>query len=160
MIQSSDFYYFAYGSNMSTERLKDRIGDCKVISGAILSNHDLLFNKYSNSDGTGKANISYSKEKSVHGVVYKLAKEQLDRLDLFEGAKLSPPHYTRENMEVQLYDGSKVEVITYVAHQNFTREGLVPSQEYLDWILNGLKENGIKEGDSIKKAALAIKQKN
>jgi gamma-glutamylcyclotransferase len=48
--------YFAYGSNMLTERLKARVPSTRPISPAILSDYDLRFHKRS-TDKSGKCDI-------------------------------------------------------------------------------------------------------
>ena len=48
--------YFAYGSNMLTERLKARVSSATPIGKANLSDHGLRFHKKSK-DGSGKCDI-------------------------------------------------------------------------------------------------------
>ena len=55
--------YFAYGSNMNPERMKQRIGWSPPSRGAVLQEYQLLFAKQSN-DG-GKANIRPLKGEAV-----------------------------------------------------------------------------------------------
>jgi hypothetical protein len=47
--------YFAYGSNMSTARLRQRMPSCKPLGTAVLSEHKLRFHKRS-TDQSGKCN--------------------------------------------------------------------------------------------------------
>ena len=75
--------YFAYGSNMNPERMKQRIGWSPPSRGAVLQDYQLMFDKQSN-DG-GKANIRPLKGEAVEGALYKLAEKDLLSLDGFEG---------------------------------------------------------------------------
>ena len=90
--------YFAYGSNMNPERMKQRIGWNPPSRGAVLQDYQLMFDKQSN-DG-GKANIRPLKGEAVEGVLYQLAEKDLLSLDGFEG--VSTGDYARENLEVSI----------------------------------------------------------
>jgi gamma-glutamylcyclotransferase len=68
------FKYFAYGSNMLTERLRSRGSSAIVVSRAMVRKYVLEFCKRS-ADGSGKATIVGSGKDGalVHGVVYEIA---------------------------------------------------------------------------------------
>ena len=57
MIQ--DILYFAYGSNMSSRRLKNRVESANVISTGILEKYKLKFHKISE-DGSGKCDAFFT----------------------------------------------------------------------------------------------------
>ena len=95
--------YFAYGSNMNPERMKQRIGWSPPSRGAVLQDYQLMFDKQSN-DG-GKANIRPLKGEAVEGVLYQLAEKDLLSLDGFEG--VSTGDYAREKMEVSINGDGK-----------------------------------------------------
>ena len=80
----STFLYFAYGSNMSERRLRDRVSSAKVIGTGVLQNYCLTFNKCS-SDGSGKCTIEPCKSGRVYGVLFEIKKKQEKCLDKVEG---------------------------------------------------------------------------
>ena len=103
--------YFAYGSNMNPERMKQRIGWSPPSRGAVLQDYQLMFDKQSN-DG-GKANIHPLKGESVEGVLYQLAEKDLLSLDGFEG--VSTGDYAREKLEVSINGDGKCLATAYIA---------------------------------------------
>lgn len=129
--------YFAYGSNMDVEQLKERfkkISDANfsVIGVVILPKYDFRFNKKSTVDGSGKANIISDQKSEVEGVIFELTNEQFEVLDEIEKG------YHRENMMVNLQKRYR-EVITYIADSKSLCEGLSPTEEYLEKITKGAK---------------------
>lgn len=133
--------YFAYGSNMSLKRLEDRIGTVKHQGVATLKDYTFLFNK-KGKDGSGKANIEPRAQEEVKGVIFELAYSQLSELDPFEGA---PAHYERKIVDVCDKQGNLVEVMTYVAREQWkSKKPLKPAQDYRDHILRGAQENRIQ----------------
>lgn len=76
--------YFAYGSNMSFDRIFKRCPHVKYLKTGCLNNWEFLFNK-EKMDKTGAANIRRCSGKTVWGVLYELTSEDLLKLDFFEG---------------------------------------------------------------------------
>jgi gamma-glutamylcyclotransferase (GGCT)/AIG2-like uncharacterized protein YtfP len=83
MIQ--DILYFAYGSNMSSRRLKNRVESANVISTGILEKYKLKFHKISE-DGSGKCDAFFTDNPTdnIYGVIYSINEKDLDKLDIFE----------------------------------------------------------------------------
>jgi len=100
--------YFAYGSNMSTERLRERVPSAKALGRAKLPNKLLVCNKKSK-DGSGKANLIDSTGDTVWGVLYEVDPTELNRLDIVESG------YTRIILEVITDQDSSVEAYVYVS---------------------------------------------
>lgn len=132
-------YYFAYGSNMKTKRLKDRVGKVTVIGKAGLSNHCLRFNKLGD-DETGKANIETKENSLVEGVLFNLTEEQFKKLDICEAV---PTHYIRCKMNVIRFDNDMVAAAVYIANPNRLRSHLKPKQKYLQYLIDGANEHGL-----------------
>jgi len=128
--------HFAYGSNMKTQRLKDRVGDVDVVETAKLKNHCLKFNKLSN-DESGKANIEPKEGSSVEGVIFNLTEEQIKKLDCWEKG------YIRVKMSVVKFDNNTLMVELYIANQDKTGRGLEPKCEYLQNLIDGAEEHGL-----------------
>jgi len=124
--------YFAYGSNMDLNQLQGRVGKVKVLGVAVLKDYTLKFNKLSVYRG-GCANIEPAEGEEVWGILFELSEEQLKELDRYEGA---PSHYRRIKVKVQTEEGKEVEAITYVACKEYKREGLRPSDDYLNCLLS------------------------
>jgi gamma-glutamylcyclotransferase len=109
------FKYFAYGSNMLTERLRARCPSAKAIGLAIVFGYALEFSKRSR-DGSGKATIVRSgrSEEHVFGVVFEVAIAERLALDKAEGVGSG---YKRiEDLLVRLQqDGQLLRAATYIA---------------------------------------------
>ena len=123
--------YFAFGSNMSAQRMNDRLGWSPSPSGAILNDYVMVFNKHSN-DG-GKANIMYSPGNLVEGILYSVNKEDLLILDKFEG--VATEQYKRYDIKVRDNNKKFIEAVAYKALN--TGELFAPTEEYLNYILEG-----------------------
>lgn len=134
--------YFAYGSNMLSSRLEERVGrSMPAPDRAVLHDYKLLFNKAASADGTGRANVVHMEGAEVWGVLYPLKKAELTALDTFEGT--ASGHYRRVSVEVELDNGEMVTAQTYVAGTKFVRPGLFPPQDYLAIVIEGAKEHGL-----------------
>ena len=99
--------YFAYGSNLSLEQMRDRIeSEPKVVGEAYLENHRLGFTIYSSKTWKGGvADIVPEVGSKVWGAIYELTKEQLEKIDHCEGFKKD-----RDPME-NFYNRIEVEVV-------------------------------------------------
>ena len=123
--------YFAFGSNMSAQRMHERLGWSPSRSGAILPDYEMIFNKHSN-DG-GKANIISSPGNIVEGILYSVNEEDLLILDKFEG--VSSKQYKRYEIEVRDNNKNSIPAVAYKALN--TGKVSAPSEEYLNYILEG-----------------------
>ena len=123
--------YFAYGSNMSAQRMRVRLGWSPFRYGVILKDYVMIFNKHSN-DG-GKANIQYSPGHKVEGIIYHVYEDDLLKLDHFEG--VADSHYKRQQIKVHNGNASDISAITYIALK--TGAVSAPTEEYLNHILEG-----------------------
>lgn len=130
-----EFYYFAYGSNMHTKRLEDRVGKVALEGIGTLADYMYRFSKKS-WDG-GKANVEPALRSQVSGVVFRLTEKQLKILDAYEG---TPIHYRREIVLITLSDGRPLRAIVYIAPPD---DLFQPSPSYLQWIIDGAIEHGI-----------------
>ncbi|WP_345790944.1 gamma-glutamylcyclotransferase family protein [Halonatronomonas betaini] len=124
-------YYFAYGSNMSSRRLKERIPSARSVTTARLNNYRFACNKIGG-DNTGYANLEYDPESHVYGVVYKLQPDHFNTLDLYEG------NYQRKEVRVEA-GSKKLKAITYIS--DYTSNDLQVADWYQEYILNGAREH-------------------
>lgn len=139
---------FVYGPDSLQARIYDRIGPCEVVSGAVLENWALEFNKpnMKNKD-EGLANVIQASGRAAFGVVYDLTPKQLETLDGYFGG------YKRKGVEVKL-TGETPEsrsVTTWLAQR--VKSGLKPAKSTLELTTKGAKENGAPESflDELKK---------
>ncbi|MGI9303694.1 MAG: gamma-glutamylcyclotransferase family protein, partial [Gammaproteobacteria bacterium] len=105
--------YFAYGSNLSTTRLADRIPSPPAVTIAQLREHRLSFRK-NGKDGSGKCDIeSTSNPKDVvHGVVFRITASDKLELDSIEGLGYG---YEEKQVSAVTTDGDTLEAVTYYA---------------------------------------------
>ncbi|MGJ4925984.1 gamma-glutamylcyclotransferase family protein [Bradyrhizobium sp. HKCCYLS2038] len=136
------FKYFAYGSNMCSGRLRDRV-PCEFVSIAKLAGYQLRFRKRSK-DQSSKCDIAYTGEEAhfVWGVVYDIPVSKKVDLDGFEGLGSG---YDDLEVSVILSNGDQLTVQTYVADPQAIREGLVPYSWYKAYVQAGATEYGLPE---------------
>lgn len=128
--------YFAYGSNMDPDRIRERgLMVLKPPQAAQLQDFALRFNKRSRAQPvSGRANIVPQPAGIVWGILYNLHNaEDISVLDRYEYA---PIDYRRYVIEVLTQD-TAVLAWTYIAQPKVIDEHLRPSQTYLQHLLNG-----------------------
>lgn len=128
-------WYFAYGSNMNLARMQARGLHVLDARAGQLSGFTLRFNKRTASiAGQAFANIAFKPGAVVEGVLYQLADaSEINKLDPFEGA---PVLYSRERMHIATAQGV-IGAWVYIANPAYRAEGLRPSREYLQHLLQG-----------------------
>lgn len=135
MIEHKVLYYFAYGSNMNPERMIERNVGFSQRRRAMLKGFKLKFNKVSERNpNEGFANIVHDHNELVEGVLYKIMKSDLPKLDLVEGY---PSHYDRFKLGIELDNGKKVKAEVYIAQPDYVRDGMKPSRSYMEHLLAG-----------------------
>lgn len=145
----SEVYYFAYGSNLNQTQMRNRIGTCELIGIGCLPNYTVKFNKKAEKTDNVYANIEPQQNSCVYGAVYKLADDQLAKMDQFEGFKgnQNPEnHYEKQEFDVTLLTGdSPIKVIAYVAANKYrvSETSYKPTEIYLKTILEGAVESGL-----------------
>lgn len=128
-------YYFAYGSNMNSERMEAR--DLQVLSACSgwLEGFGLRFNKRSRRDATlACANVIYAPDERVEGVLYHLATtSEIIKLDPHEG---TPFMYSRELFQIQTIS-SLLPAWTYIANPAVIDNTIRPARWYVEHLLAG-----------------------
>lgn len=127
--------YFAYGSNMNVERVRERGLVVVRAEAARLAGVRLEFHKHSPAHaGMGHANLVYDPAEAVEGVLYWLAgPAEIVKMDRFEG---SPVSYSRDIVRLETAQGL-VSAWTYFANPSVCRPGLLPPRSYLAHLLAG-----------------------
>jgi gamma-glutamylcyclotransferase (GGCT)/AIG2-like uncharacterized protein YtfP len=136
--------YFAYGSNMSSARLRRRISGVRCMGTAELTGHQLRFHKRSK-DGTGKCNILATGDPAdrVIGVVFRLDAKDKRELDGIEGLGRG---YDEKTVEISLVPaGTRVSAVTYTAAASSIDDSLRPTEEYKNHVLAGAAEHLLPE---------------
>lgn len=135
--------YFAYGSNMSTARLRERMPSCKPLGIATLLRHELRFHKRSK-DKSGKCNAyaTDDPDDSVVGVLFSFDPKERSKLDKAEGVGNG---YEHANVTVINDKGRRRKVLTYVATADYIDDALQPYDWYKDFVLAGAEEHALPE---------------
>lgn len=129
-------HYFAYGSNMSLSRLRERVPSAEPVGCFALNGHDLRFHKPSK-DGSGKCDAFFTSDTSnvTYGVLFKIAPSEKSALDKAEGLGYG---YDEQEVTVTAHDGSSKMATTYVATN--IDENLKPYSWYVNHVLIGARE--------------------
>jgi gamma-glutamylcyclotransferase len=142
---------FTYGSNMSSERLKDRVNNVRQFKVARLICYKLIFNKKSSKDNSVKANIIKTNDPNdwVWGVIYQISKSDILQLDKFEGKGY-------DRVQVNVIDSNQEyhEVQTYIStFDEYLASDDLPYDWYKEYIIYGAEENGLPKEyeDNLKK---------
>lgn len=130
--------YFAYGSNMLTERLRARVQSAQPVARARLPDRELRYHK-GGQDGSGKCNIVDATTASTHvwGVLFDIASEDLPALDEAEGRGHG---YERCRVHPCGPD-SVVEAFAYVAQPSYVDESLTPFTWYCAVVRAGARQH-------------------
>ena len=131
--------YFAYGANMLTARLRERVPSATAICIGQLTDHVLRWNKRSLWDGSGKcdAELTSREEDSVWGVVFELEAEDKPALDKAEGLGVG---YMETMVNVMTEAGS-IPALTYYATDK--DPSLRPYHWYKALVSAGAREHGL-----------------
>ena len=128
--------YFAYGSNLKSQRMRQRVPSVRSEAVAFLDHHRLVCNKRGR-DGSAKANLVQAAGHRVWGVLYRIELAHLELLDDFERG------YERVEVEVCQTSGSACRASTYRSDR-ITRDP-IPFEWYRGLILEGAREHGLLE---------------
>jgi len=129
--------YFAYGSNLHPERLRQRTPSCRALGIARLAGYTLRFHKRGR-DGSGKGNafLTGNPDDEVWGVVYSLAAEEKASLDQAESLGCG---YNVVTQSLGLLAGAVHEVFFYVADSAYIDHALWPYTWYKNLVIEGAR---------------------
>jgi len=135
---------FQYGSNCTAGRLN---GPSRLNGGAkdlgrakTVEDFDIAFDVVSNTNGCAASDLIQSPGRKAWGVLYRLSKNNLERLREIEGLRY-------EEKPIQLIDEKrkKRKATTFVVREKDRREDLATSAAYVSWIVYGLRDHGVPE---------------
>jgi hypothetical protein len=130
--------YFAYGSNLSIERLRGRVPSAKKLSTGCLRGHSLRFHKES-IDGSGKCDAYQTNDDSdeIWGVVFNISDDEKELLDRAEGLGHG---YELKTVSISCQT-QEIEAVTYYATR--INPGLKPYNWYKNFVVSGAKKNNL-----------------
>ena len=147
------FVNFAYGSNMSSRRLRARTPSARAIGSALLAGHRLAWHKVGR-DGSAKCDIVETgrAEDHVWGVLFEIAEAERCLLDMAEGLG-----HGYEFKLVSVRDGT-LDRIAGAYHATDIDPTLMPFDWYLALVLDGAREHGLPQAhvDAIAAVAAAV----
>lgn len=132
-------YYFAYGSNLSSDYIRDYTPGATFVMKADLPNYKVEFRHYSENLGGGISSIVETPGSLVKGVIYEIQESELEELDALE----SVPEgiYRRDTYFVMGEDGQWHRADLYRVS---TPTGpYSPSTSYVDYMIEGAREHGL-----------------
>jgi len=140
-LTSVTLQYFAYGSNLLFERLRERVPSTKIVGMGFINRFVLQFYKRS-IDGSGKCTIipTSNEQDRVYGMITVMDEADKPRLDRAEGLGHG---YYQHRIEVKTPHGTE-SAFTYVAEH--VDETLQPYTWYRDLVVAGAVQNNFPEG--------------
>ena len=139
MDRERTYLYFAYGSNMSTERLRGRVPAARARGIGRLPNHRLRWHKLGR-DGSGKCDIEPAQTgDDVWGVLFEVAWDEKPALDAAEGLGTG---YFEKEVRIVTVDGERL-ALTYHANPRRTDAALRPRGWYRNHVVRGAREHGL-----------------
>lgn len=131
----ANHYYFAYGANLSIDRLRQKHMIVEALGPAKIPDYKINFDMPTEFKEKGYASIEKAQGFEVWGVAFKISKLSLILLDIMEWVPFS--FYDRISLPIEL-DGKKLTVFTYMA--THPKKGLTPSNAYLGFILDSSRK--------------------
>ena len=121
--------YFAYGSNLNHQQMKNRCSGARYIKKHTLNGYKLCFSHKTNHSVYGHANIIKNKKSEVQGALWDITKNDEDKLDGYEGVDYN--YYQKKYFTLK---GKKV--LVYIQKIYTKRK---PSSSYLHTIIEGYR---------------------
>jgi gamma-glutamylcyclotransferase len=138
-----EMIYFAYGSNMLTQRLQQRVPSAWALGVGSVPSRCLRFHKRSK-DGSGKCDLAVTAEPSAvaYGVLFTVPDEERPVLDQAEGLGYG---YREEALQVVGADRQIISAIAYVA----TPQGIEVDRQPYNWyhrlVISGARQHALPE---------------
>jgi gamma-glutamylcyclotransferase (GGCT)/AIG2-like uncharacterized protein YtfP len=128
--------YFAYGSNLNLDRIRDRCSSARFLFIARLDGFRLDFTRFSTNNSCGAADIVHDPPASVWGVVYHINDEQSLALDKAEGVGVGAYKYFTVDVHPEGDRAQRIKALTYVV-VNKEDARPKPSAAYKELIVAG-----------------------
>lgn len=131
----SKLYYFAYGSNLLTDKLRLNAPSAEPLSRGFLPDYDLVF-VGTNQDASGRLTLVPAQGKVVSGVIYAINHAERLSLDTEQGRK----GYVSFDVVVNS-EGNDYQAFAYLIDQYY--QAARPYSWYLDQVAAGVNEHGL-----------------
>lgn len=149
-LRAAMFLYFAYGSNLLAKRIHINCPSAFRAGIGKLEGYRLDFNMYAKGWKGAVATIVPTEEKTVWGAIWKIASEEMRKLDKQEGVDRGA--YVPLEVDVELPNGTKLKCRTY-QQTNLPKYVKLsklpvdrrPSPAYLNVIIDGARESELPE---------------
>ena len=130
-------HYFAYGSNLASHRLLQRLPEARIDKVATLREHRLCFRK-NDLGQSGKCDIEFTGKSDdiVYGVLYLITHDEKATLDIYETHGFG---YLDKTVEVTRECGNPFEAVTYFAID--IDETQQPYHWYKEHVVRGAREH-------------------
>lgn len=130
--------YFAYGSNMDEDHMRERVPQGEYVGPARLDGFRLEFDVYSTEWEGGAANLELDPDAHVWGVLWQIPEDAMKGLDAFQG---HPTFFRREDVSVQTSEGPTMAWTYRVAHQegSYVR----PTDAYVQRLRSAIRVHGL-----------------
>lgn len=129
--------YFAYGSNMYSPRLHERVPSAEFVDIARLPGYMVVFHKHGRDD-SAKCDLEPLDAATTWGVIYRVDNDDLQRLDEAEG-----DGYRRQSVVVATRDDF-LEAFTYRARPDCLTDAR-PYEWYVDLVVAGAREHELPD---------------
>lgn len=135
------FLNFAYGSNMLTSRICERVPSARAIAVASLRGHKLCWHKKSK-DGSGKCDVTSSDlpQSEVFGVLYEILASEKTALDRAEGLGAG---YREKDVKVECNNENFTAKLYYATD---TDPNLLPYSWYKALVVAGARQHKLPIG--------------
>jgi len=130
--------YFAYGSNLNHEQMRERCKDSKYIKNFYLEDYNLIFCSFNGNYGV--ANIVKESNSKVFGCIWEISTSDEKQLDYYEGF---PKKYTKDFFKLN----GKL-VMFYIMKKKYSFK--LPLRQYVNVIEQGYKDCNL-DRDHLKK---------
>ena len=132
-------YYFAYGSNLSSNFIRDYTPGAAFVMKADLPNYKVEFRHYSENMHGGISSIIETPGTLVKGVIYDVPESELEALDVLESV---PEGVYRRDRYIVL--GEDDQWHRADLYRVSTPTGpYTPSTSYVDFMIEGAREHGL-----------------
>lgn len=140
-----NFAYFAYGSNMLTERLRKRCRSARPIGIASAKGYSVVFFKQS-IDNSGKATLRKVTEegRQAYGILFDIKIGDLTNLDQAEGKGNGYDRIDKFSVNC-LADGKLIQAKTYIAPVEYIDTGLKPYDWYQALVIQGALQHELPD---------------
>ena len=134
--------YFAYGSNLLTRRLRQRVPSARFSAVTTMSKHVLRFHKLSidkKGNRSGKCNVRFTgrDEDVVYGVVFNIDRNEKQKLDEAEDG------YSTEVLTLTSRSGAVPGFMYCVVDHSLLDDSLQPYDWYKDLVVAGAREHNL-----------------